>query len=293
MFGIYRATPRSYAPAVRTPVHFSVRLPRPLWIFLASVAIAVVSLGLRFGEPIWRRQLAIWELERIGGRLSFDKTGPSWLRELVGDRRMRAFDAVDWINFRSTPFYDWHVTYMNAFPALRGIELDGTQITDSGVARLENFRKLEHLSLSDTPITDNGLEDIARFRTLKTLRLDHTRLGDEGLRRISQLSNLKGLNVEGTKITDDGLAQLSRLTQLRQLTICGTHVTDAGLKNLTNCTELRHLIVFETTITEDGALELEKVLPRLGVIGTNQYRPGNRTASELRTLHRDFRKAAR
>lgn len=55
---------------------FSIRLPRPLWIGLATVVLVVVTIGLQFGVPIYRRHVAIREIERLGGKFETSKGGP-------------------------------------------------------------------------------------------------------------------------------------------------------------------------------------------------------------------------
>lgn len=77
------------------PRRFALPLPRPLWIALATVVLIVVGLGLRFGLPIYRQQVAIREIERWGGSIDRKNGGPDWLRQLIGDERIEVFDRVD------------------------------------------------------------------------------------------------------------------------------------------------------------------------------------------------------
>ena len=51
------------------------RVPRPLWIGLATVVLVVAGLGLRFYMPIYRQQVAIREIKRVGGQTEM---GPGW-----------------------------------------------------------------------------------------------------------------------------------------------------------------------------------------------------------------------
>jgi hypothetical protein len=61
------------------PRRVSIPLPRPLWIGLVAVVLAVVATGLQFGLPIYRQQAAIREIERAGGRVHVVPRGPAWL----------------------------------------------------------------------------------------------------------------------------------------------------------------------------------------------------------------------
>src|SRR5688572_3307689 len=84
-----------------------IRLPRPLWIFLATVVVIVAAVGLRIGLPIYHQHLAIREIERLGGTVELTEGGPRWLRDRVGDQWMTPFDDVE------------------------GVILSGTQVTDA------------------------------------------------------------------------------------------------------------------------------------------------------------------
>src|SRR4029079_8388649 len=94
------------------PQRFSIRLPRPLWIGLSTVALVLVGVGLRFGVPIYRHHAAIQVVERLEGRVSSRPGVPEWLREWLNDEWMKPLDAVT------------------------QVDLIGTQGTDADVSRL-------------------------------------------------------------------------------------------------------------------------------------------------------------
>src|SRR5258708_31333390 len=73
---------------------FSICLPRPLWIGMAAAVLVVLAVGSRFGVPIYRQQVAIWEIERLDGFVETIDCGPQWLRRLFGDEPLAAFDDV-------------------------------------------------------------------------------------------------------------------------------------------------------------------------------------------------------
>src|SRR5262245_8096366 len=77
---------------------FSIRLPRPLWIGLATILLIVVAVGLHIGVPIYREQVAIREIERLGGYVQTEQGGPKWVRECIGDQRMKLFDRAIFVD---------------------------------------------------------------------------------------------------------------------------------------------------------------------------------------------------
>src|SRR5262245_45914917 len=86
-------------PIPSQPHSFSIRLPRPVWIAIATISLVIVTVGLRVGLPRCRQQAAIWQIERLGGSVRTLPRGPEWLRNLVGDRGMTPFDEVRFISF--------------------------------------------------------------------------------------------------------------------------------------------------------------------------------------------------
>src|SRR5262245_53886579 len=76
------------------PSHVSIRLPRPLWLGLATLVMVVVATGLRFGIPVWRQQAAVSAIEALGGSVQIEPGGPAWLRDRIGIENMKFFDRV-------------------------------------------------------------------------------------------------------------------------------------------------------------------------------------------------------
>ncbi len=81
-------------PAPSVPNRFLIRLPRPFWIGIAAVVIVASAIGVVVGLPAYRQQVAIREIERVGGRIETRPLGPTWLREAIGAKKMRAFEGV-------------------------------------------------------------------------------------------------------------------------------------------------------------------------------------------------------
>src|SRR4029077_10762361 len=74
-------------PLTPAPRRVSIRLPRPLWIGVATVVFVIVVVGLRGGVPIYRQARAINEIRKYGGSiLDRRRVGPEWLRERLGEQ---------------------------------------------------------------------------------------------------------------------------------------------------------------------------------------------------------------
>ena len=89
-------------PSTPETRRFSIRLPRPMWIGLAAVGLAIVAAVLRIGVPIWQQQVAIDEIGRAKGSIQIRKGGPLWLRDFAGDALMKPFDYVTVVDFNDT-----------------------------------------------------------------------------------------------------------------------------------------------------------------------------------------------
>jgi hypothetical protein len=166
---------------------FSIRLPRPLWIGVATVVLVVVGIALQIGLPIYREYAAIREIERLGGNVEIEiqSASPKWL----------PLANVVWVGLAGTPATDATVVQTGRLSSLRWLILDGTRVTDAGLANLEKLTVLEGLDLSNAGVTDAGLQHLKPLTALQYLRLG------------------------GTQVTEAGAAELKRA--LPRLTISG------------------------------------------------------------------------
>src|SRR5579863_6817683 len=69
---------------------FPIRLASPLPIGVAGAILIVAWISLRCGLPIYWRQVAIREIDRVA-YFSTSPAGPAWLRAWIGDDRMRLY----------------------------------------------------------------------------------------------------------------------------------------------------------------------------------------------------------
>src|SRR5262249_22199444 len=193
-------------PTLADPRRFSVPLPRALWIGIVAVVLVVVALGLQIGVPIYRQQVAIREIERVGGYVTLGSRGPEWLRDWLGF-------GGKWVEFVDPPI---------------AVYLMGSSADDATLVHLRAIRTLEQVALN-TQVTDAGLSHLKGLDHLEVLRLDGTQVTDAGMIHLKGLKSLNQLGLCSTRITDAGLLQISGLPKLNFLSLDNTQVTDAGL----------------------------------------------------------------
>jgi len=171
---------------------FAKRLRRWVWFYVATAVILAVSFGVHFGLPVYRQQQVLDEVARLGGWAGAREGGPKWLREKLGNERMKGFDEI------------------------RAINLDGKEVTDSTLSRFTDLRSLRWLNVAHSQITDAGLAHLQRLPHLEMLWLDETHVTDTGLGHLAALANLHDLHLAGTHVTDAGVVALKKeLPQLQ------------------------------------------------------------------------------
>jgi hypothetical protein len=149
------------------------RLPRPLWIGLAAIVLIMTAAGLGVGIPIYRQQIAVREIEELGGWVFTAPRTPEWLYELLfridedlGERS----DVVVSVCLDQKPATDSTLYRLSSLTDLKELRLNGTQVTDGGLKHLQALSKLERLSLNSTRVTDTGVA--ALQRALPALKID-------------------------------------------------------------------------------------------------------------------------
>jgi hypothetical protein len=168
------------------PHSLSIRLPRPLWIGLATGVLIVGGVALRFSLQADQQQTAIREIERLGGDVESEPGGPDWLREWLDDEWMEAFDTVTDVHLANTTATDDTLSQLRGLAGLRGLHLDKTRVTDAGLAYIKDLHRLERLSLYETQVTDTGLKHLYRLTSLKILNVAATRVTDAGIAELKR-----------------------------------------------------------------------------------------------------------
>jgi hypothetical protein len=173
-------------PLLADQGEFAKRMRRWVWFYLAAAVILAVSFGVHYGLPVYRQQQVLDEVARLQGWAGAREGGPKWLREKLGNERMKGFDEI------------------------RAVNLDGKEVTDSTLSRLAEIRSLRWLSVNRTQITDAGLAQLKSLTLLETLMLDETHVTDAGLEHLNALSNLHELHLAGTDVTEAGIVSLKK-----------------------------------------------------------------------------------
>jgi hypothetical protein len=202
------ATPLSAIPSV--PRRFSIRLPRPLWIGLTTAVLVVVAVGLGVVLPILRQQVAIREIQRLGGEIVIQNGGFAWLRSRIGDEQMKYFDKAVQVDLTAKSVNDATVRHIAALSDLKVVWLGNSRVTDDGLVHLRGLTNLEQLWLGNTQITDAGVVHLQGLRSVHDLSIANTRISDTGLAHLRGLRSLRQLSVGNTWVTDAGVADLQR-----------------------------------------------------------------------------------
>jgi hypothetical protein len=203
--------PASEKPTIAEPRRFSIWLPRPLWIGLASIVLVVVAVGLQFGLPIYRQQMAIRAIERVGGRIDGVKLrGPDWLRKRLGDERMKLFNEVTAVDLYRSRATDVTLSEIRGLSGMQRLNLVNANVTDAGLVNLKGLAELRLLLVSGTRVTDAGLVHLKGLTSLRWLLLDGTEVTDAGMPHLKDLRDLEWLGLCDTRVTDRAIAELQR-----------------------------------------------------------------------------------
>lgn len=166
------------------PHRLSIPLPRPLWIGLATLVLVVTALLVQFGVPIYRQESALREIKRVGGHVETLPGGPQWLRDRVGDERMKLFDKVTGVALSGTKVTDAKLAYLKGLPDLKCLRLWGPDVTDPTLAHLRGLVGLQELWLTHTRVTDRGMAHLKGLTSLQTLHVEFTLVTSAGLARL-------------------------------------------------------------------------------------------------------------
>ena len=218
-------------PAVNVPRRFSICLPRPLSIGVAAVMLVIAGLAL-IAFRCYLQGNAIHEIKAVGGSVEMRPRWPEWLRERLGDERLRPFDEPVHVKLSYSRAGDETLGQLSRLPGLKRLDCNGAKISDAGLAHIGRITSLEWLWLADTTVTDAGLLKLRRLTRLRELGLNGTQVSDAGLAHLKGFMGLRELWLNGTGITDAGLVHLKELTALEWLFLRGTQVSDEGIADL-------------------------------------------------------------
>jgi hypothetical protein len=128
---------------------------RTRWkIALGVVALFAVVGWLVASRPS-ERQRAIQEIERVGGSIFYDDTGPLWLRRWgIGVDRVRVVE----VHLEEREITDNGLKHLSHLTHLTWLSLSGTHVDGNGLKHLVGLTNLEYLYLGDTEVTEVGVK---------------------------------------------------------------------------------------------------------------------------------------
>lgn len=142
---------------------FSIGLPQPRRLLLATVALTAVAVGLRCGLPIYRRHVAIREIERLGGQAHIIPRAWPWLRDRIGNERVKVLlNEYEIVTLQGTQANDRTLSQLRWLANLRQLDLSRTQISDEGLVDLQSLTRLRDLDLRDTEVTTARVAELQR-----------------------------------------------------------------------------------------------------------------------------------
>jgi hypothetical protein len=170
-------------PAATTSDPRRLPISRPRSIFLATVVLVVVAVGLRFGIQIYRQQVAIREIERLGGFMRVTQNyywvSPLWVYQF--QRRTRFCVDVWEVDLTSSDVREADMAWLKWLPTLQRLDLSFTQVGDGALPDLSALKSLQCLDLATTNVTDVGLVHLKRLPTLRWLNLCGTHVSESGV----------------------------------------------------------------------------------------------------------------
>lgn len=219
--------------------------------------------------------------------VTYERGGPTFLRELLGDKPFTFQDRVV-----HADIIDSNPKFANQFPYLQcirpgadGIETDAAR-SISKLRRLETLdvfmsglgpltehpplKSLRGINLFDGGVTERDLVWIGECTNLEQLEMSRVNIGDEGLRHLIGLKKLKALSVGGgygePEFSDDCFESLACLDSLEELWLSGEFRGDK-IESLLQLRRLKSLYLSSQNFSPANLKRLEKFghLKRLSV----------------------------
>lgn len=168
-----------------------------------ALLLLTTLIGLWLGAQslrVQRQNEAVAWVRAHGGSVTFEWSGPLWLRFLVPEDYMQKVTTV--VLHRGNVR---DVTPLADLRALTFLSLAVNSIDD--ISPLSNLKHLEELDLTSNQISD--VEPLRSLRSLKRLRLADNRIQE--VSALAELDQLSYLNLTGNQLSD--AAPLSTLTK--------------------------------------------------------------------------------
>lgn len=155
-------------------------------LLIVMTALAVL-LGF-FVKSFRDRRAAIAAIEDLNGSISYQESGPNWLRKFISDEkyfwnpvavRFSSNDPITDVELQSV------MKHVMNFDDLTYLNFNRSQITDVGLAQLLPLaNKLESLDIRSTSVSDDGIAHLKRLPRLTLLRLEDSAISTDGIDEI-------------------------------------------------------------------------------------------------------------
>ena len=172
----------------------------------------------------------------IYDRIEWQPGGPSWLRQIVGDRPFQSLDRVAQIEGSGID-----LEYVVQLRQVRMIRMVG-RVSNRQLEMLEDLPHLEAMDMLLAQLDDEGPASVDEdgYELEYDIRLPHLpqlrglNLYGRAFRGVGlqNIPSIEVLDLTNTEIDDDSLPALSTLTNLKSLSLQNTHISDKGLKQL-------------------------------------------------------------
>jgi hypothetical protein len=187
---------------------------RTLFVVSIAAALGIVAAWKEYVEPYQRERQLEAMLTELGGKISTEAVGPSWVQRLLGRGKTNAVTSIAFEPlWESRPGDVWTERHVNG----------------DLLYRMGRARALRSLNLQYCQFAEDDLRWLAESESLETLDLIDTAITDRGARHLSGLKNLRFLRLQATAVTDAALADLAAMPKLELLVLHGTNVSKAGL----------------------------------------------------------------
>lgn len=178
-------------------------LHRPGWLAVLAVCLLLAAVLVPFGWRHYRTQQLIAGIESCGGAVEFERGGPTWLRNIVGDEWMKPFDIPNELLCQlpspisaGGPFHK------------EGVFDDAGFLTN--VVPLNNLYGLKRVALCRHQMTNRSFKALLQFEDLEALLITGKSFDDEALGYLSPASKLRSLSLDRTSVTDKEVLELQR-----------------------------------------------------------------------------------
>src|SRR5436190_23324002 len=167
-------------------------MPRVLPAGIVFALLGAAPAPARGDEPENKAVKAVRTVEKLGGKVYWDKKGPG--QPVTGvylsyknatDDDLKDFPALEHLSDLSvagTGITDAGIKHLLGCKSLTRLTLDGARISDAGAKALAGHNKLNYLSLHLCPIGDEGAKALATSKTLTSITLSETPVTDEGVK---------------------------------------------------------------------------------------------------------------